>query len=377
MIDGCSLMQDVVICFVVLPLQQQPCHGRADNHRAQICWDGGLLVCCDECPASYHFDCLGMTEEVRMLQEKSDHYKDLCLPQTALLLCMCSQLCASHCCLRLMSYAGHAQALGVPAPQMRGVRALHSGGRRSIVSLPGLRERCRPTEDQYCCCALSCCVLQCIPLKHSVNRDIPCMPCYQCAVMHEAAILTSMVTSGTAYCEDHLPHDADILQICPRFQYLGQLHPRPVRGGLAALPVTTALQCLLEQCISPGACSWCTVAALRFANAQRSLTACGAQACFVHCCADCRAFTESMPHLFDEATLIEKQRAAEAARRAEEAAAREAADAAAAEAAAAEAEAEEAGRKVRCIAGLWQRVCAEGRHGSGPAAAFLLQLCLV
>lgn len=68
----------------------------------------------------------------------------------------------------------------------------------------------------------------------------------------------------------------------------------------------------------------------------------------MHCCADCRAFTESMPHLFDEATLIEKQRAAEAARRAEETAARDAADAAAAEAAAAEAEAEEAGRKVRC-----------------------------
>ena len=34
---------------------------------------------------------------------------------------------------------------------------------------------------------------------------------------------------AAAYCEDHLPHDADILQICPRFQYLGQLHPRPVR----------------------------------------------------------------------------------------------------------------------------------------------------
>ena len=98
----------------------------------------------------------------------------------------------------------------------------------------------------------------------------------------------------------------------------------------------------------PGACSVRLGSSwhIALAHVQWRLTACGAQACFVHCCADCRAFTESMPHLFDEATLIEKQRAAEAARRAEEAAAKEAADAAAAEAAAAEAEAEEAGRKV-------------------------------
>ena len=61
-----------VIYFVVLPSLQQQCQGGADTHRAQICWDGGLLVCCDECPASYHFDCLGMTEEVRMLQEAFD-----------------------------------------------------------------------------------------------------------------------------------------------------------------------------------------------------------------------------------------------------------------------------------------------------------------
>ena len=114
----------------------------------------------------------------------------------------------------------------------------------------------------------------------------------------------------------------------------------------------------------PGACSVRLLPScrLRFAHAQWCQTACGAQACFVHCCADCRAFTESMPHLFDEATLIEKQRAAEAARRTEEAAAREAADAAAAEAAAAEAEADEAGRKVRCVG----RLVAESscrRHG--------------
>ncbi|KAK9840665.1 hypothetical protein WJX81_008358 [Elliptochloris bilobata] len=164
----------------------------------QICWDGGLLVCCDECPASYHFDCLGMTEED--------------VPKR--------WACPHHKCVECG---------------------------RSTAAAGGLLFRC-----QGC---------------------------------------------ANAYCEDHLPHDADILQICPRFQYLGQLHPRP--------------------------------------------------ACFVHCCADCRAFTESMPHLFDEATLIEKQRAAEAARRAEEEAAKEAADAAAAEAAAAEAEAEEAGRKTR------------------------------
>lgn len=62
-------MHVAVDYFVVLllPSLQQQCHGGADNHSAQICWDGGLLVCCDECPASYHFDCLGMTEEVRML----------------------------------------------------------------------------------------------------------------------------------------------------------------------------------------------------------------------------------------------------------------------------------------------------------------------
>ena len=184
--------------------------------------------------------------------------------------------------------------------------------------------------------------------------------------------LTLMETSGTAYCEDHLPHDADILQICPRFQYLGQLHPRPVRGGPAAVPVTTALSaglcnlCRLASAVS----AWYLVAALRFAHAQVCLTACGAQACFVHCCADCRAFTESMPHLFDEATLIEKQRAAEAALRTEEAAAREAADAAAAEAAAAEAEAEEAGRKVCCIC----RLVAES---SGRSMAWQRSSCII
>ena len=59
-------------------------------------------------------------------------------------------------------------------------------------------------------------------------------------------VLTSPVTLGTAYCEDHLPHDADILQICPRFQYLGQLHPRPVRRGPNALPVTIAWLVLLS-----------------------------------------------------------------------------------------------------------------------------------
>ena len=83
--DACLLMHLAVIYFVVLPSLQHQCHGGADTHRAQICWDGGLLVCCDECPASYHFDCLGMTEEVRMLQEVSDGCKDLCLHQKMLL----------------------------------------------------------------------------------------------------------------------------------------------------------------------------------------------------------------------------------------------------------------------------------------------------
>ena len=98
----------------------------------------------------------------------------------------------------------------------------------------------------------------------------------------------------------------------------------------------------------------------------------GAQACFVHCCADCRAFTESMPHLFDEATLIEKQRAAEAAKRAEEAAAKEAADVAAAEEAAAQADAEEAGRKVRRAAEHSRSVVARECLGTGVYRQLIL-----
>ena len=30
-------------------------------HLCQVCWDGGDLVCCDECPSSYHPDCLGVS----------------------------------------------------------------------------------------------------------------------------------------------------------------------------------------------------------------------------------------------------------------------------------------------------------------------------
>lgn len=30
----------------------------------QICWDGGELVCCSECPASYHAPCLGLSMQV-------------------------------------------------------------------------------------------------------------------------------------------------------------------------------------------------------------------------------------------------------------------------------------------------------------------------
>lgn len=30
----------------------------------QICWDGGELVCCSECPAAYHAACLGVSLQV-------------------------------------------------------------------------------------------------------------------------------------------------------------------------------------------------------------------------------------------------------------------------------------------------------------------------
>lgn len=31
---------------------------------AQICWDGGDLVCCSECPAAYHPECMGVSLQV-------------------------------------------------------------------------------------------------------------------------------------------------------------------------------------------------------------------------------------------------------------------------------------------------------------------------
>ena len=33
----------------------------------QVCWDGGSLVLCDNCPAAYHPECLGLTMKVRAL----------------------------------------------------------------------------------------------------------------------------------------------------------------------------------------------------------------------------------------------------------------------------------------------------------------------
>ncbi len=34
----------------------------------QICWDGGELVCCSECPAAYHAACLGVSLQVCFVQ---------------------------------------------------------------------------------------------------------------------------------------------------------------------------------------------------------------------------------------------------------------------------------------------------------------------
>ena len=35
-------------------------HSRGDG-APQVCWDGGHLVCCSECPAAYHPECLGVS----------------------------------------------------------------------------------------------------------------------------------------------------------------------------------------------------------------------------------------------------------------------------------------------------------------------------
>lgn len=39
--------------------------GRDYEHMdvCQVCWDGGKIICCDLCPASYHMECLDLTDE--------------------------------------------------------------------------------------------------------------------------------------------------------------------------------------------------------------------------------------------------------------------------------------------------------------------------
>ena len=130
---------------------------------------------------------------------------------------------------------GRAQALGVPAPQVRGVRAVHCGRRRPAVPLPGLREWCAAAAACHmrvrkrlapfppCCDPVRPHRWQHPDESATRGRDLRC-----CLPASRARALTAPGrAAAAAYCEDHLPHDADILQICPRFQYLGQLHPRP------------------------------------------------------------------------------------------------------------------------------------------------------
>ena len=39
--------------------------GRDYEHQdvCLVCWDGGEIICCDFCPASYHLSCLGLTKK--------------------------------------------------------------------------------------------------------------------------------------------------------------------------------------------------------------------------------------------------------------------------------------------------------------------------
>ena len=74
---SCTSQSPALIMLPCVLNKKTGLSGDTDHRRAQICWDGGLLVCCDECPASYHFDCLGMTEEVRILLEVPDCLQDL------------------------------------------------------------------------------------------------------------------------------------------------------------------------------------------------------------------------------------------------------------------------------------------------------------
>ncbi|KAK9807695.1 hypothetical protein WJX72_006345 [[Myrmecia] bisecta] len=124
----------------------------------QVCWDGGVLVCCDDCPAAYHADCLGLDQkELEGKQRWS---------------------CPHHRC---------------------------SECDRGTAAAGGLLFRCQ--------------------------------------------------TCSAAFCEDHMPPDAEILMHCARFQALGQIHPK--------------------------------------------------QACFIHCCEDCKSFAEATPSVFDRDTLIQ------------------------------------------------------------------------
>ncbi len=160
---------------------------------------------------------------------------------------------------------GRAQALGVPAPQVRGVRAVHCGRRRPAVPLPGLRERCAAAAACHvrvrerlapfppCCDPVRPHRWQHPDESATRGRDLRC-----CLPASRARALTAPGrAAAAAYCEDHLPHDADILQICPRFQYLGQLHPRPVRGPARArtppLLAAPAARTRMRPCCGTGA----------------------------------------------------------------------------------------------------------------------------
>lgn len=94
-----------------------------------------------------------------MLQGVSDGYKDLCLPQEMLLLCMCLQLSASNCksevdtIHRTCPNVGRARttsawSAGAPPRQ----QAVYCSAARAAQTVP-------PPEDSHCCRAFTCNVL--------------------------------------------------------------------------------------------------------------------------------------------------------------------------------------------------------------------------